>query len=106
MIDNATLDYAARRAVQLCGERGITLDEATQAVALALANVESGLGVEPTSNLFAAEQKLDTSPSSAIKAIGQSVSPWLWVVSLISFGMALLNTHRVTRLYKKWNIKE
>ena len=37
-----------------------------------------------------------------VKAAREAVSPWLWVLSLFSFGMALMNTRRIGRLYSKW----
>lgn len=33
------------------------------------------------------------------------VSPWLWILSGISFGMAILNTSRIKRMYQNWKLK-
>ena len=36
-----------------------------------------------------------------IKAAREALSPWLWIFSLAGFGMALLNTSRIKRVYKR-----
>ena len=41
----------------------------------------------------------------AIKAAREMVSPWLWVTSLVGFGLAILNTRRIARMYKGWRGK-
>lgn len=41
----------------------------------------------------------------AIKTAREMVSPWLWVTSLVGFGLALLNTRRIARMYKGWHGK-
>jgi len=40
-----------------------------------------------------------------IKAAREMVSPWLWVTSLIGFGLAILNTRRIAKMYKNWRAK-
>lgn len=32
----------------------------------------------------------------------EQISPWLWVFSIAGFGMALLNTKRVSKMFKTW----
>jgi hypothetical protein len=35
-----------------------------------------------------------------IKEAREAVSPWLWVMSVAGFGMALMNTRRIARMVK------
>lgn len=42
----------------------------------------------------------DASELEPVKAVREAVSPWLWIFSIISFGMAMLNTKRIARMYK------
>ncbi|MFO0701770.1 MAG: hypothetical protein U0236_21325 [Nitrospira sp.] len=37
-----------------------------------------------------------------VKQVQQKISPWLWVLSVFGFGMALLNTHRISKIYGGW----
>jgi hypothetical protein len=30
------------------------------------------------------------------------ISPWLWIFSLVGFGMALINTRRISKIYGGW----
>ena len=41
-----------------------------------------------------------------VKQIRATISPWLWVLSLSSFGLALLNTSRISRMFKKSKRRE
>lgn len=41
-----------------------------------------------------------------IKAVREAISPWLWVTSLIGFGMGLLNSRRIARMYGDWRKKK
>lgn len=36
-----------------------------------------------------------------VAAFRNAISPWLWVTSLIGFGMGLLNTRRIATMYRK-----
>lgn len=40
-----------------------------------------------------------------IKEVREAVSPWLWVLSLTGFGMTVLNTRRIARMFKGWRGK-
>lgn len=40
-----------------------------------------------------------------VKAAREMVSPWLWVTSLVGFGMAILNTRRIAKMYRTWRAK-
>jgi len=37
-----------------------------------------------------------------IKAVRESISPWLWIFSVVSFGLGLMNTHRIKKMFKTW----
>lgn len=37
-----------------------------------------------------------------VKQVQQKISPWLWLVSLTGFGLALLNTSRISKIYGGW----
>lgn len=37
-----------------------------------------------------------------VAAIRATVSPWLWVTSLVSFGMALVNRKQIAVMFGKW----
>jgi hypothetical protein len=41
-----------------------------------------------------------------IKAVREAVTPWLWVTSLIGFGMGLLNSRRIAKMYSDWRRKQ
>lgn len=44
----------------------------------------------------------DAAEAAPIKEARELVSPWLWVFSLVSFGMAVTNYRRVAAMYGKW----
>lgn len=48
---------------------------------------------------MAASQAAEAAP---IKAVREAVSPWLWVLSVAGFGMALVNTRRIATMFKDW----
>lgn len=37
-----------------------------------------------------------------VKEIQQKISPWLWVFSVLGFGMAVMNTRRISKIYGGW----
>jgi hypothetical protein len=46
-------------------------------------------------------QPAPTAPSAILKAHA-AISPWLWIFSLAGFGMALMNTRRISKIYGGW----
>jgi hypothetical protein len=40
-----------------------------------------------------------------LETVKAAVSPWLWVFSLVGFGMAVLNTKRIAKMYRGWRRK-
>lgn len=55
-----------------------------------------GAGVGQTEVLAAAR---DVAEQPTVKAVREAVSPWLWVLSVISFGLAITNARRVAILF-------
>lgn len=124
---------AAERAIESLVRDGRTLEEARQLVCAAAARVLSrrraaGVGwggeqtparaagagqaeipfsslEEPTSQTGALQKIKAASEIAPIKAVREAVSPWLWVTSLVGFGMALLNTRRIAAMYQGWRAK-
>jgi len=37
----------------------------------------------------------------SVKAVREAITPWLWVTSLIGFGMGLMNTRRIAIMFRK-----
>lgn len=60
----------------------------------------AGMGQEDPENIL-----MRAADISAIKTARETVSPWLWVLSVIGFGMTLLNTRRIARMFKGWKAK-
>lgn len=59
----------------------------------------AGLGEDAPPAILSDMAKVGNDP--LIAAIRNAVSPWLWVTSLIGFGMGLLNTRRIATMYRK-----
>lgn len=60
----------------------------------------AGLGAaEQPPAILADMAKIGNDPM--IAAMRNAISPWLWVTSLIGFGMGLLNTRRIALMYRK-----
>ena len=36
------------------------------------------------------------------KQMREKVTPWLWVFSMFGFGMAMLNTYRIKKIFRSW----
>lgn len=97
--------------------QGSTPDEAGKAVARAVAlrfqyrkrMGMAGLGDEipltaaevnaPVDSRNVLQRVADLEPVAKIRA---TVSPWLWVTSVVSFGMALLNRHQIALMFSGW----
>lgn len=59
----------------------------------------AGLGQDPTAIL---RQAADVEP---IRKTREAISPWLWVLSVVSFGLAIMNTRRIARMFGDWKRK-
>jgi hypothetical protein len=54
-----------------------------------------GLGLDPA--------ELAKMPAlQEVAKVGAVVSPWLWVTSIIGFGLALLNTKRIDSMWRRY----
>lgn len=93
------VEVAANEAIRLHRERGIPLGEACRIAARAVAGV-SGLGQTGDPGLLARAAELEP-----VRVIRQNVTPWLWVLSVTGFVMAILNTSRIDKMFKDWRRK-
>ncbi len=59
----------------------------------------AGLGAEAPPAILTDMAKIGNDPM--ISAVRNAISPWLWVTSLIGFGMGLMNTRRIAEMYRK-----
>lgn len=62
--------------------------------------VRAGMGQDEGENILVKAANLEP-----VKAAREMVSPWLWVTSLVGFGMAILNTRRIAKMYTTWKRK-
>jgi len=62
--------------------------------------VRAGMGQDEGENILVKAANLEP-----VKAAREMVSPWLWVTSLVGFGMAILNTRRIAKMYRGWRGK-
>lgn len=90
---------------------GIPKQQAVEIAVRALGDVvqghESGLGQAPLTFLEpSATASSAFEAPEAVKEVQKIISPWLWIFSIVSFSMALLNTSRIKKLYRKWHVKE
>jgi len=113
----ATLERCAADAARKLMARGYSQEEAIRissemAVTAMKKKYPNGFGAVPAAasepeaiDVFAAQSKAaaDLAP---IKAIREAISPWLWVTSLIGFGMGLLNSRRIAKMYGDWRRKK
>lgn len=115
----ATLERCAADAARRLMARGYSKEEAIRiasemaVVAMKKKYPNGGMGAVPDTtappksdiDIFAAESQAaaDLAP---IKAVREAISPWLWVTSLIGFGMGLMNTRRIAKMYSDWRKKK
>lgn len=82
-------------------ERGIPPDRAVaEAVQWARARGHGMAGLD--AGIDTIREAAELSP---VRAVRETVSPWLWVFSLVGFGMAVLNTRRIATMYRSWREK-
>lgn len=111
----ALLERGAADAARKLMARGYSQDQAIEiATEMAMKLVrERGLGAAPTTpaappteiDEFAATSK-EYADLAPIKAVREAISPWLWVTSLIGFGMGLMNSRRIAKMYGDWRKKK
>ena len=57
--------------------------------------IANGLGQPPEILSKVAE-------AAPVKSIREAISPWLWALSVIGFGLAILNASRIAKMYGSW----
>ena len=92
MDQNRLVLEATERAKAYC-LRGVPCQEA---VDRAVHDVLSPAGLGQVDLLTEAAQ------AEPIKAVRETISPWLWILSVVGFGLAILNTQRIAKIYGSW----
>jgi hypothetical protein len=110
MSHSRPLIEAAKRRACLLVDEGVSPDRAVeQAVRWAHAQQGGWCGtvyVAPEVSGFGQIEILkQAAESEPVKAVRETVSPWLWALSVIGFGMAVLNTQRIAKMYRSWKEK-
>jgi hypothetical protein len=41
-------------------------------------------------------------PNGIVAEVRSKVSPWLWVLSIFSFGIAVTNARRISKMFGEW----
>lgn len=91
---DAVAEYAANEATLLI-QQGMSREDAIAVVSEAIIEV---LQPEGLGQAFAERiAKVET-----IEKAKEFISPWLWVFSIVGFGLALLNTRRVSLMFRKF----
>lgn len=90
-------DAAAMEAARLVRERGIPPSVAVRIASDAAVEIRRQRGLGAVTDIVK-----DVAEAAPVKEVRELVSPWLWVLSVISFGMAVTNYQRVSRMYGKW----
>jgi hypothetical protein len=112
----ATLERCAADAARKLMARGYSQEEAIRissemAVAAMKKKYPHGFGAVPATpepdpmDAFMSQSKA-AAAIAPIKALREAISPWLWVTSLIGFGMGLLNSRRIAKMYGDWRRKK
>ena len=78
-------------------------DMAVRAVQQKYPNGLGQVDIEPIDAF--AEKSQAAAALAPIKAVREAITPWLWVTSLIGFGLGLLNTRRIAKMYTDWRRK-
>lgn len=98
------VEVARDLAIRLHRERGIPLDRACVIAARSVAYLHSsgmeGLGQLDPGVLSRAAQY------EPIRVVRESVTPWLWVLSVGGFIMAIVNTRRIAKMFSDWRRKK
>lgn len=95
---------ASQLACKLHKEHGIPHRQACMMASRAILRV---LGRPPGAGMGQATAALARAAELApIKATREAVTPWLWVLSVFGFGMAILNTRRIGKMFKGWRAKQ
>lgn len=92
------LSYLVDRLVEMGVDPKVAARKVWEASDRVLAAAQrSGIGAfEPVEAIRKAAE------AEPVKRVRETVSPWLWVLSIIGFGLGLLNTRRIARMFKDW----
>lgn len=99
---------AATAAVESLVAQGVPRAQAVPLVHRAIARMwaekpsRSGLGDTADAVLTDLKTAGDAAP---IKAVREAITPWLWVFSVVGFGMGLMNTRRISLMFENWKKK-
>lgn len=102
MTDEELAKQVAGVARKLRRERGIPY---SQACALASRAVLRVLGQPPRAGMSQATALTKAAQLEPIRMAREAVSPWLWIFSLTGFGLTILNTRRIAKMFKGWKKK-
>lgn len=97
---------ARRMALFLVKHRGFTVPAAKAAVFAAIkraAEHRAGLGDETFIPVTPEQSILERAAQhEVVKNVRETVSPCLWVLSIVSFGMAVVNRRQIATMFGNW----
>jgi len=110
MIDQQKARAAATMVNDLV-KRGVPRGQAVALVHRAIARIwasrppvaRTGMGDEVDQMLMTMKSAGESAP---VKAVREAITPWLWVTSLVGFGMGLMNTRRISLMFTNWKNKK
>ncbi len=103
-----TKTQAAADAVESLVRQGIPRVQAVASVQRAISRLwaekpsYSGLGDAADDVLTNLKTAGEAAP---IKAVRDAVTPWLFAMSLVGFGMGIMNTRRISMMFENWKKK-
>jgi hypothetical protein len=104
-----TKTQGASAAVDSLVQQGIPRTQAVSLVQKAIARMwaeknasRSGLG--DTADAVLTDLK-NAGEAAPIKAVRDAITPWLFVFSIVGFGMGLMNTRRISLMFSNWKKK-
>jgi hypothetical protein len=84
--------------------KGYSKEEAIRIACLSagrvLQNKAAGMGATTEPPNLVLDSK--DGPNGIIAEVRANVSPWLWILSVVSFGMALVNAKRISKMFGDW----
>lgn len=83
--------------------QGYSKEEAVRIACLAAGRVlqkkAAGMGAPAAPTIIL---NAEDGPNGIIAEVKAQVSPWLWVLSVVSFGMALANARKIQKMFGEW----
>ena len=96
----AICDEIARRISELEASGAVACMQIRQEICRQVCSAAIRVKQNRSGNAGVGDPSLDI--QSAVEQARQTVTPWLWVISLLGFGMAILNTSRIAKIYGGW----